>query len=174
MNLAVLATVFGIVFVAELPDKTALASLVLGTKYRPGHVFVGVAAAFAVHVVLAIVAGSLLGLLPHRAVDGVVGVLFALGAVVMRGAERIGSGSGGSVRLRSSRACWATHMAEAPAMLQVRRRAVDQQKQALAPDPGPEPSVPRISAVQGHTVATLRRLGGEPFLALPYRMWSRP
>ncbi|HEX4100734.1 MAG: TMEM165/GDT1 family protein [Pseudonocardiaceae bacterium] len=83
MNLAVLATVFGIIFVAELPDKTALASLVLGTKYRPGNVFVGVAAAFAVHVVLAIVAGSLLGLLPHRAVDGVVGVLFALGAVVM-------------------------------------------------------------------------------------------
>jgi Ca2+/H+ antiporter, TMEM165/GDT1 family len=37
----------------------------------------------AVHVVLAIVAGSLLGLLPPRAVDAVVGVLFALGAVVM-------------------------------------------------------------------------------------------
>jgi putative Ca2+/H+ antiporter (TMEM165/GDT1 family) len=83
MSLAVLATVFGIIFVAELPDKTTLASLVLGTKYRPGHVFVGVAAAFAVHVVLAIVAGSLLGLLPHRAVDAVVGVLFALGAVVL-------------------------------------------------------------------------------------------
>jgi len=58
MNLAVLATVFGIIFVAELPDKTALASLVLGTKYRPGNVFVGVAAASAVHVVLAIVVAS--------------------------------------------------------------------------------------------------------------------
>jgi putative Ca2+/H+ antiporter (TMEM165/GDT1 family) len=83
MNLVVLATVFGIIFVAELPDKTALASLVLGTKYRAGHVFVGVAAAFAVHVMLAIVAGSLLGLLPHRAVDAVIAVLFALGAVLM-------------------------------------------------------------------------------------------
>ena len=83
MNLAVLATVFGIIFVAELPDKTALASLVLGTKYRAGHVFVGVAAAFTMHVMLAIVAGSLLGLLPHRAVDAAVAVLFALGAVVM-------------------------------------------------------------------------------------------
>ncbi|MFN2478896.1 MAG: TMEM165/GDT1 family protein [Pseudonocardiaceae bacterium] len=83
MNLAVLATVFGIIFVAELPDKTALASLLLGTKYRLDHVFVGVAAAFAVHVALAIVAGSLLGLLPHRVVDAVVGVLFALGAVLM-------------------------------------------------------------------------------------------
>ncbi|HEY6421636.1 MAG TPA: TMEM165/GDT1 family protein, partial [Pseudonocardiaceae bacterium] len=83
MNLAVLATVFGIIFLAELPDKTALASLVLGTKYRAGYVFVGVAAAFAVHVVLAIVAGGLLGLLPPRAVDAAVAVLFTLGAVVM-------------------------------------------------------------------------------------------
>ena len=30
----VLAT-FALVFAAELPDKTAIASLILGTKYRP-------------------------------------------------------------------------------------------------------------------------------------------
>ena len=83
MNLAVLATVFGVVFVAELPDKTALASLVLGTRYRPVFVFAGVAAAFVVHVVLAVSAGSLLFLLPHRAVQAVVAVLFAVGAVLM-------------------------------------------------------------------------------------------
>jgi len=83
INLGVLATVFGVILVAELPDKTALASLVLGSKYRAVHVFVGVAAAFLVHVVLAITAGSLLGLLPHRAVDAAVAVLFALGAVLM-------------------------------------------------------------------------------------------
>lgn len=83
MNLALLATVFGIVFVAELPDKTALASLVLGTRYRPGVVFVGVAAAFAIHVVLAVAAGSLLALLPHRIVEAVVAVLFGIGAVLM-------------------------------------------------------------------------------------------
>jgi len=83
INLGVPATVFGVILVAELPDKTALASLVLGSKYRAVHVFVGVAAAFLVHVVLAITAGSLLGLLPHRAVDAAVAVLFALGAVLM-------------------------------------------------------------------------------------------
>ncbi len=83
MNLAVAGTVFGIIFVAELPDKTALASLVLGTRYRPSPVFAGVAAAFAVHVVLAIVAGSLLGMLPHRALALAVAVLFALGAVLL-------------------------------------------------------------------------------------------
>jgi Ca2+/H+ antiporter, TMEM165/GDT1 family len=83
MNLAVLATVFGVVFVAELPDKTALASLVLGTRYRPIFVFAGVAAAFVVHVVLAVSAGSLLFLLPHRVMQAAVAVLFAVGAVLM-------------------------------------------------------------------------------------------
>jgi putative Ca2+/H+ antiporter (TMEM165/GDT1 family) len=83
MNLAVLATVFGVIFVAELPDKTALASLVLGTRYRPIFVFAGAAAAFVVHVVLAVSAGSLLFLLPHRALQAVVAVLFALGAFLM-------------------------------------------------------------------------------------------
>src|SRR5450759_365731 len=32
----------------------------------------------------------------------------------------------------------------------------------------------RMSEVQSHTVSTLRRLGGEPFLALPNRTWQRP
>jgi putative Ca2+/H+ antiporter (TMEM165/GDT1 family) len=83
MNLAVLGTVFGVVFVAELPDKTALASLVLGTRYRPGYVFAGASAAFALHVVLAVSAGSLLFLLPHRVMQAAVGVLFVAGAVLM-------------------------------------------------------------------------------------------
>jgi Ca2+/H+ antiporter, TMEM165/GDT1 family len=83
MNLAVAATCFVVVFVAELPDKTALASLVLGTRYRAWFVFAGVAAAFTVHVVLAVSAGSLLFLLPHRVVQAVVAVLFAAGAALM-------------------------------------------------------------------------------------------
>jgi putative Ca2+/H+ antiporter (TMEM165/GDT1 family) len=83
LNLAILATVFGVVVVAELPDKTALASLILGTRYRPGYVFAGVAAAFLLHVVLAVSAGSLLFLLPHRVTQLVVAVLFAAGAVLM-------------------------------------------------------------------------------------------
>jgi putative Ca2+/H+ antiporter (TMEM165/GDT1 family) len=80
---AVIATVFGLVFVAELPDKTAVAGLVLGTKFPARWVFAGVAAAFAVHVVIATVAGSLLALLPRRPVEAVVAVLFLLGAVLI-------------------------------------------------------------------------------------------
>jgi putative Ca2+/H+ antiporter (TMEM165/GDT1 family) len=83
VSLTLLAAVFGIVFVAELPDKTALASLVLGTRYRPGFVFVGVAAAFAVHLVIAVAAGSALSLAPHRIVEAIVAVLFLAGAVLM-------------------------------------------------------------------------------------------
>jgi Ca2+/H+ antiporter, TMEM165/GDT1 family len=80
---AIVLATFALVFAAELPDKTAIASLILGTKYRPLWVFTGVAAAFTVHVVLAIVAGSLLGLLPHRTLQAIVAVLFALGAIML-------------------------------------------------------------------------------------------
>ena len=83
MSLAIAATVFAVIFTAELPDKTALASLVLGSRYRPTWVFTGVAAAFAVHVGLAIAAGSLLGLIPHRPLEIIVAALFAIGAVVL-------------------------------------------------------------------------------------------
>jgi len=83
VDVFVILTVFGIVFLAELPDKTALASLVLGTRYRPSHVFAGTAAAFLVHVVLAIAAGSLLALLPGRVLHAVVGALFLMGAILL-------------------------------------------------------------------------------------------
>jgi putative Ca2+/H+ antiporter (TMEM165/GDT1 family) len=79
----VAAIVFGIVFVAELPDKTALATLMLGTRFRASYVFAGVAAAFLLHVVLAIAAGSLLTLLPHRIVQAVVALLFLAGAIFL-------------------------------------------------------------------------------------------
>ena len=83
LSFSILAITFGVVFLAELPDKTALAGLMLGTRYRASYVFVGVAAAFAVHVALAIAAGSVLTLLPHRLVQAVVGVLFLAGALVL-------------------------------------------------------------------------------------------
>ncbi|MBY8342528.1 TMEM165/GDT1 family protein [Streptomyces spinosirectus] len=83
ISITVTALVFGVVFLAELPDKTALAGLVLGTRYRASYVFAGVAAAFALHVVLAVAAGSVLTLLPQRIVHAVTGVLFLGGAAVL-------------------------------------------------------------------------------------------
>lgn len=82
-SFSVAAVTFGVVFLAELPDKTALAGLVLGTRFRASYVFVGVAAAFVVHVALALVAGSLMGLLPQRLLALVVGLLFLTGAALL-------------------------------------------------------------------------------------------
>ncbi|MEU5316135.1 TMEM165/GDT1 family protein [Streptomyces sp. NPDC021056] len=83
ISFTVTAVVFGVVFLAELPDKTALAGLVLGTRYRASYVFAGVAAAFALHVALAVAAGSVLTLLPQQLVHALTGVLFLGGAAVL-------------------------------------------------------------------------------------------
>lgn len=83
LHLGVTAVAFGLVFVGELPDKTAVASLVLATRFPWRWAYLGVAAAFLVHVVIAVVAGSLLTLLPHRAVEALVAALFLLGAVLI-------------------------------------------------------------------------------------------
>ena len=83
MNAALVLTTFAVVLPAELPDKSMLASLVLGTRYRPLPVFVGVAAAFAVHVCVAVVVGGVFSLLPRRLVLLVVAALFAAGAVLL-------------------------------------------------------------------------------------------
>ena len=82
-DIGVAAAVFGLVFVGELPDKTAVAGLVLGTKFPWLWAFSGIAAAFVTHVVVAVSAGSLIGLLPRRPVEAVVAALFTLGAFLI-------------------------------------------------------------------------------------------
>jgi Ca2+/H+ antiporter, TMEM165/GDT1 family len=77
------ASIFAVIFVAELPDKTALASLVLATRHRAMPVLLGAAAALAIQSLVAVIAGSLLSLLPARAVHIGSGVLFLISAIVM-------------------------------------------------------------------------------------------
>jgi Ca2+/H+ antiporter, TMEM165/GDT1 family len=81
--LAVFAIAFAAILLVELPDKTLVATLVLSTRYRRRPVLAGVAAAFAVQCVLAVTAGGLLHLLPHRILEAVVALLFAVGAVLL-------------------------------------------------------------------------------------------
>jgi putative Ca2+/H+ antiporter (TMEM165/GDT1 family) len=81
--LAVVATVFGITFLAELPDKSLFASLVLSTRYRPLPVWVGAAAGFTVHVAIAVTAGQLLTLLPRQVLESVVAALFLAGSAYL-------------------------------------------------------------------------------------------
>ena len=83
MSIAAIITSFIIILPAELPDKTVIACLVLGSRYRPGYVFAGAAAAFAIQVALAVTAGGLLSLLPHMVTEIIVAVLFIAGAVIL-------------------------------------------------------------------------------------------
>ena len=81
---AVAAAVFVITFLAELPDKSMFASLVLGTNYRPFFVWAGAAAVYAVHVAIDVTAGRVLAsLLPRRALAAAVAGLFVAGAVYL-------------------------------------------------------------------------------------------
>ncbi|MFD7917823.1 TMEM165/GDT1 family protein [Streptomyces sp. NPDC059740] len=85
--LAVL-TAFGLIFLAELPDKTMFASLAMGTRMRPLYVWFGTSTAFVVHVAIAVGAGGLLSLLPGWIVKLVSAALFAFGAVMLlRGSD---------------------------------------------------------------------------------------
>lgn len=67
---------FGLIFLAELPDKTAIACLLLGTRNSPIAVFIGVAVAFAIQSLVSVLAGQVLAMAPERLVHIGAGVLF--------------------------------------------------------------------------------------------------
>jgi Ca2+/H+ antiporter, TMEM165/GDT1 family len=81
--LELFGTVFGVIFLAELPDKTALAALVLATRHKPLPVFLGAGLALTVQSVIAVGAGSLLAQLPTSYVKIGSGALFIVCAIVM-------------------------------------------------------------------------------------------
>ena len=102
MNPAILATVFPVIFVGELPDKTMFASLLLSTRGRPAAVWLGAAVAFAAHVAIAVTVGmAAVLLLPHRALEAVVAVMFAAGVVLAVREIRRGRGEGGNATVPS-------------------------------------------------------------------------
>lgn len=73
---------FVVVFVAELPDKTALAALVLATQYKARYVIAGAWLAFLVQTAVAIVAGGLLHLLPAKPIHVASGIGFLVFALL--------------------------------------------------------------------------------------------
>jgi Ca2+/H+ antiporter, TMEM165/GDT1 family len=82
-SLTTAAATFLAVLPAELPDKTILAALILSSRYRPGYVFSGAAAAFLVQVTIGVAAGGAISLLPHRPVEGAAAAAFAVGAFLL-------------------------------------------------------------------------------------------
>jgi putative Ca2+/H+ antiporter (TMEM165/GDT1 family) len=84
VDLATVATAFATVFVAELPDKTMVATIVLSARFhRPLAVWAGAASALTLQMAVAVVAGKLLSLLPDAPVKFGVAALFAVGAVML-------------------------------------------------------------------------------------------
>src|SRR5260370_33703147 len=92
VNLGIVAAVFPIIFLGELPDKTMFASLVLASRGRPRAVWIGAAGAFLVHAAIAVTLGAgLFAVLPPRAVDALAAGLFlacAVYAVMAGGRDR--------------------------------------------------------------------------------------
>lgn len=76
ISLPIVLSTFAIIFIAELPDKTALASLVLATKYKANQVILGAWAAFVIQTLIAVFAGSIFTLLPAKPVHIAAGLGF--------------------------------------------------------------------------------------------------
>jgi putative Ca2+/H+ antiporter (TMEM165/GDT1 family) len=82
MHLSIVLAVFPVIFLGELPDKSMFASLVLASRGHAPAVWLGAASAFLVHVVIATTVGvGLFNLLPHRALEAIVSVMFLVGAI---------------------------------------------------------------------------------------------
>jgi Ca2+/H+ antiporter, TMEM165/GDT1 family len=81
--LAAAAAALGLIFIAELGDKTLLTVLVLSTRYRPLPIFLGACAAFLVHTSIAVAFGQVFALLPHVWVQWVSAALFAIFGVLL-------------------------------------------------------------------------------------------
>lgn len=81
--IGVAVLVFGVIFLAELPDKSMFATLVLGNRLPAFWVWLGASAAFLAHVVIAVAAAKLLTLLPHRIMELAIAALFLTGAAML-------------------------------------------------------------------------------------------
>ena len=111
ISLPLILSTFGIIFIAELPDKTALAALVLAARYKPRDVIFGACLAFVIQSVVAVVAGSVLTLLPERPIHIVSGLGFLVFAFLAfrRKEEKAASEEEEAVnRQRGRHAAWIT------------------------------------------------------------------
>jgi putative Ca2+/H+ antiporter (TMEM165/GDT1 family) len=77
------AVTFFAIFLAELPDKTMFATLLLASHFRRKlPVWLGVTLGYTTHVVIAVMFGSALTRLPEKPIQIVVGILFCVGGAM--------------------------------------------------------------------------------------------
>ena len=82
-DLGIAATTFFVIFLAELPDKSFIASLVLATRFRHLYVWIGVSAAFFIQCVIAVAAGGFIALLPQEPILAVTALFFLAGSFIL-------------------------------------------------------------------------------------------
>lgn len=104
------AVTFFAIFLAELPDKTMFATLLLSSHFkRKLPVWLGVTIGYTTHVVIAVLFGSALTRLPEKPIQVVVGILFCTGGVMTwrSGADDDNPESGKwSASLSNARVAW--------------------------------------------------------------------
>jgi Ca2+/H+ antiporter, TMEM165/GDT1 family len=109
MDLLVVLATFAVIFPAELPDKSMFAAVVMGTKFNPLAVWTGLAAAFLVHVTLAVSAGKVISFLPDKLVVGVVTAFFVVGALYMffsSESEELDEGTSEAAQMSATASFW--------------------------------------------------------------------
>lgn len=99
-----------VIALAELPDKTMLATLMLSSTYKNRlAVWCGVTLGYATHVIIAVSFGAVLTTLPRRPIHILVGVLFIAGGVLTLRKRDVDDESNVNRRaesLRPSRIIW--------------------------------------------------------------------
>src|SRR4051812_39606448 len=84
MHWGALATTFGLIFLAELPDKTSFTVLLLAARGRPLPVLLGAWTAFLAQAAVALALGSLLSRLPPQAARwGAAAVFLSFGLLLL-------------------------------------------------------------------------------------------
>ena len=108
ISFAVIASTFGLIFIAELPDKTALATLILATRLRARDVILGAWAAFAVQTLVGVAAGSVLTLLPVTPIRVASGIGFLVFAFLAfrRTEEEVESEEEAVAKTETGRPAW--------------------------------------------------------------------
>jgi putative Ca2+/H+ antiporter (TMEM165/GDT1 family) len=98
MNLTAFLSSFGLIFLAELGDKTQLTAMALATRFRWTRAFIGIALAFALLNAVAVGAGRLLfDLVPLGWVKAASALLFlGFGVVAWRNARQEGEAERGA------------------------------------------------------------------------------
>ena len=97
------------IFLAELPDKTMLATLMLSSKHKNRlAVWAGVSLGYTTHVVVAVLFGTALSKLPSQPIHVLVGLMFIMGGVLIlrmrQAAEAVVDGA--QPELRWARIVW--------------------------------------------------------------------